>query len=257
MKSPLFCLGVLTATCGVTSISAQVLLGPSPYLSFADSPFSGAASFTYFHLENFEDNVFTPGWTANAGWVRTGPSALTDSVDADDGAIDGSGAGGSSFYSGGVASTLTITFDASVLGALPTHVGVVWTDVGIATPTLGLANVRFEAFDSTNVSLGAIGPVGLGDGSAVSATAEDRFFGIIFSGGIARIELTSSATSGQDLVASGTTDWEVDHLQYGRAAPVIGAVPEPSTTGALAVAALFTAAVLRIRRRSRCQTKTR
>jgi hypothetical protein len=232
------------------SVSGQVLVGPSPYLSFADSPFSGAASFDYFHLENFEDNAFTPGWTASPGWVRALPSAFTDSVDADDGVIDGSGAAGSSFYSGGTATTLTINFDAGILGALPTHVGIVWTDVGFATPALGFANVRFEAFDSSSLSLGAIGPFTLGDGSAVSSTPEDRFFGITFSGGIARIELTSSANNGNELIASGTTDWEVDHLQYGRATPVIGAVPEASTTGLLAAGGLLLAVFLRTRGRA-------
>lgn len=250
----------LTAVLGLpVTVSAQVLIGPTPYLSFADSPLPGSASFSYFYLENFENSGFTPGWTANAGWMRAGPNALTDSVDADDGAIDGSGARGSSFYSGGATSILAITFDATVLGALPTHVGVVWTDVGISAPDLGLANFSFEAFDSASVSLGAIGPFTLGDGSAVSATGEDRFFGVIFSGGISRIELTSSGSGPNDIVGfgrtgsallpAGSTDWEVDHLQYGRAAPVVGAVPEPAVTGVLAAGVLCSLGFLRWRRR--------
>ncbi|HEX2853052.1 MAG TPA: PEP-CTERM sorting domain-containing protein [Opitutaceae bacterium] len=250
--------GMLAAAAfgGAVSVSAQVLVGPSPYLSFADSPFSGPG-FSYFHLENFEDNVFTPGWTANPGWVRAAPGPLTDSVDADDGAIDGSGAAGGSFYSGNISSTLSITFDASVLGALPTHVGVVWTDVGIAFPTSGFGDFRFEAFDSANLSLGAIGPYTLGDGSAAGGTFEDRFFGITSAGGIARIELSSTLGGDADLPASGTIDWEVDHLQYGRISPAVGAVPEPSTTGILAAAVLLLGAGLRSRRRFRffCQPK--
>jgi hypothetical protein len=261
MKSSFRRVGGLAAALGwAATVSAQVLLGPTPYLSFADSPFSGAASFSYFHLENFEDNAFTPGWSANAGWVRALPGPLTDSVDGDDGAIDGSGAGGSSFYSGNVASLLSITFDAGALGALPTHVGVVWTDVGLSSPNLGLADVSFEAFDGAGASLGVLGPFVLGDGSAVSATAEDRFFGVIFSGGISRIELVSAGTVPNDIVgfdgsgsllpALGSTDWEVDHLQYGRAAPVVAAVPEPSVTAIFAAGLLGTLGLLRLRRRA-------
>jgi PEP-CTERM motif len=251
MQSSLFRIGILAAAIGaVPSAWAQVLIGPTPYLSFADSPFSAGPSFSYFHLENFEDNVFAPGWTASNGWVRVGPSVFTDSVDGDDGAIDGSGAAGSSFYSGNIASILTITFDASVLGALPTHVGVVWTDVGNATP-FGVTHVSFEAFDSASMSLGATEPFPMGDGSALGATAEDRFFGITFSGGIARIQLNSSGSTGSELAgAAAVTDWEVDHLQYGRAAPLIGAVPEPATMGILAGGVLLTIAFVQLRRRS-------
>ena len=61
------------------------------YLSQNNSPFRNLNN-TYFHLENFEDHLFnTPGVTASAGGVTSvvfGPSAH-DSVDADDGVIDG------------------------------------------------------------------------------------------------------------------------------------------------------------------------
>src|SRR5262245_33520243 len=94
-------------------------LGPTPYLSFGDSPFNGL-SFSYFHLEDFEDGSFnTPGATASAGWTVNGPGGFTDSVDGDDGAIDGSGTGGHSFLTSS-STFLTITFSASVLGQLPT-----------------------------------------------------------------------------------------------------------------------------------------
>jgi len=251
MKSSWFCLGILAAALGSASSGrAQVLIGPTPYLSFSDSPFSTGPSFSYFHLENFEDNVFTPGWTASNGWVRVGPSIFTDSVDGDDGVIDGSGAAGGSFYSGNIASILTVTFDANVLGALPTHVGVVWTDVGNATP-FGFTHVTFEAFDSANASLGVTDPFPVGDGSALGGTAEDRFFGITFSGGIARIQLNSSGSTGSELVGGAAiTDWEIDHLQYGRVEPIIGAVPEPATMGVLAGGMLLSLAILQWRRRS-------
>ena len=120
---------------------AAILSGPSPYLCFdtatapagcggADSPYK-ALSFSYFHLETFEDGLLNvPGVSASAGGVTSvvfGP-AIHDSVDADDGVIDGSGLAGDSFFnSGGFAG---ITFSAGVLGSLPTHAGLVWTDGG-------------------------------------------------------------------------------------------------------------------------------
>src|SRR5437667_12544658 len=60
--------------------------GPTPYLSFNDSPLKGVDfSGGYFHLEDFEDLLLnTPGVTASAG-DPFGPGGFTDSVDADDG----------------------------------------------------------------------------------------------------------------------------------------------------------------------------
>ena len=59
------------ATLGIAaaaSTARSAFLGPSPYLSFADSPFNGG-SFSYFHLEDFEDgSLNTPGVTASAGF---------------------------------------------------------------------------------------------------------------------------------------------------------------------------------------------
>lgn len=191
--------------------SAQELLGPLPYLSFADSPFA-AATFGSFHLEDFEDGVLDVPGVAIAGGNVIGPSALTDSVDADDGAIDGSGQGGHSLLSTS-GSTIAITFDAAALGgALPTHAGVVWTDVGFALPADGFAVVELEAFAAGGASLGTTAATLLGDGSATSATAEDRFLGAVFAGGIARLEVR----------CTDSPDWEIDHLQYGRALGTFG-----------------------------------
>jgi hypothetical protein len=152
------------------------------------------------------------------GLIRT-PASLTDSVDADDGAIDGSGTAGHSWY---VTSTsVTFTFDENVVGALPTHAGLVFTDVGfVLRGTDGIGEIFVEAFDANNVSLGVIGPVTLGDGLFGGQTAEDRFFGVKHLGGIPRI--TASLNS---------ADWELDHVQY-------GAVPEPSSLLLVAVVLL-------------------
>jgi|GEM_PF-669095 len=212
------------------AVGNAVYLNPSPYLSFSDSPFKGGA-FSYFHLEDFEDGALnTPGVWAPVGFaLRAGP--LTDSVDADDGAVDGSGNGGGSFYSAGN-HTLSFVFDGGVLGGLPTHVGLVWTDVGFSSDTIntcaagqqdcGFGNVSLEAFDPENASLGVIGPFWLGDGDVGGQTAEERYFGVTNASGISRITLTMP----------GSGDWEIDHLQYGLA------VPEPPSIALLAFALL-------------------
>lgn len=197
--------------------------GPTPYLSFADSPFA-ATEFDYFHLENFEDgSLNTPGVVASAGMVLS-PAALTDSVDNDDGSTDGSGISGHSWYSNGN-SSLTFTFDAALLGALPTHAGLVWTDAGFASGRDGFDNVTFEAFDAANNSLGVIGLSALGDGLFGGQTAEDRFFGITSASGIGSIRITSA----------NSTDWEMDHLQYGLAPSAPTTVPEPGMLALLGI----------------------
>jgi hypothetical protein len=203
---------VVTAAVGVligTTARAD-LLGPSGYLSFADSPFNGL-NFSYFHLEDFEDHLFNvPGVSASAGGVVSvvfGP-AVHDSVDLDDGLLDGSGLNGDDFFTGSGSTGINFTFDAGVLGALPTHAGIVWTDGG--------GTIRFEAFDENGVSLGTV--VGNHANTSVSGeTAEDRFYGVINAGGISKIFITN--TSG---------GMEVDHLQYGQSV-----VPEPVSLNAV------------------------
>ena len=61
--STIFCLPLVFGA----GILQAAFLGPSPYLSFADSPFNGQ-SFTYFHLENFESGTLSvPGVSMNVG----------------------------------------------------------------------------------------------------------------------------------------------------------------------------------------------
>jgi RHS repeat-associated protein len=189
---------------------ASQYFDPKPYLSFLDSPLGGR-NYTYFHLETFEDHQLnTPGVSANAGTGVTSVlfgSGLHDSVDADDGVIDGSGSKGDSYFGDG-ATGITFTFNQSVLGSLPTHVGVVWTD--------GAGQVYFEAFDSHGVSMGVRGPYNFPDAVYEGTVAEDRFLSVYNRDGISAIKVSN--TSG---------GIEVDHLQYGytnpNAAPVVNA----------------------------------
>ena len=190
-----------------TAALAQTFIGPLPYLSKNDSPFLASINAGTTFLETFATGAFTaPGVTASAGFV-IGPGGLTDSVDGDDGSIDGSGTNGHSFFSGSGAAGITFTFDATALGGLPTQAGIVWTD--------GAGTTLFEAFGPGGVPLGQIGPVAIADGPNTGETAEDRFFGVTNAGGISAIRISNSAGG-----------IEVDHLQYG---PIAAAPPPPPT----------------------------
>ena len=223
----------------VPSLAPAQLVGPTPYLGFVDSPFIGLV-FDYFHLETFEDGALNePGVSLlGPGAVVPPGGPLSDSVDDDDGAIDGTGANRRALFTNFARSELTFDFDAAPLGGLPTHAGIVWTDVGNVLPgstfPFAVGPVLFEAFGPGLVPLGSTGPVVLGDGVLNGTTAEDRFFGIVAAGGIQRIRISMS----------NSVDWEVDHLQYGR----MSAVPEPATL-ALLVPGVLLAAAVRHRRR--------
>ena len=192
---------------------------PLPYWAFnnpsagsAISPFS-PVRFTYFHLEDFEDGALnTPGVTVSEFATTDIATTFSDSVDGDDGVIDGQARGNSSsLFSNLRTSSFTFNFSANALGGqLPTHAGIVWTDIGRnggGTPRSGdlLNNTLFEAFGPLGESLGVIGPFSLGDESISRTTSEDRFFGVVNQNGISSIRLSMP----------GKNNWEVDHLQYG------------------------------------------
>lgn len=209
-------LATLAAALGASAPASAQLLGPTPYLSFADSPFDGG-SFSYFHLEDFQDGALnTPGLSASGGIVTSGNDSVESAPN-----------GAQSYYSGGQLTVLTFTFSAAALGTLPTHAGLVWTDVGFSAPTLGFGEVFFEAFDASSASLGVIGPFLLGDGSASPSKPEDRFFGVTNAAGISAIRISMP----------GSGDWELDHVQYGLVV-ASSAAPEPGTVALLGLGLL-------------------
>jgi hypothetical protein len=178
------CVCVLSVIAAFAPCSMAGLTAPSPYLSFADSPFVGG-TYQYFYLEDFEDGALnTPGVGVNGGFVLPPDPVYRDSVDGDAGPIDGSGTSGFSYYCGGLYS-LAFTFNQGVLGSLPTSAGLVWTDVGFSDKGLGYDTVTFEAFDAGSTSLGTV-TLDVGDGDFKGQTAEDRFFGVTNSTGISR-----------------------------------------------------------------------
>jgi hypothetical protein len=205
--------GLIAVTLAASTARAGNVIGPSPYTSFNDSPFKGVNFSTgYFHLEDFEDALLnTPGVSSLPIGSPTGPGGLTDSVDSDDGTIDGNGTNGHSYFGNGPTG-FSFEFDKATLGSLPTHAGIVWTD--------GEGTISFEAFDQNGASLGAIGqfsdPGVVPDASFVGGTAEDRFFGATNADGISSIFISNSSGG-----------IEVDHLQYGSADVTVN--PPPPT----------------------------
>ena len=175
--------------------SAQ-LLGPTEYVQKSDSPFFGQ-TFGYFHLEDFENGALNTPGVSSVGTIIN-PGSITDSVDEDDGTIDGFGLAGHSWFGNGLTG-ISFEFDETVLGSYPTHVGIVWTD--------GTDDIEFEAWDAGGTSLGKRTGTHA-DGNFSGGTGEDRFYGIIHPGGVSKIHLRSS-------VPGGGAGIEMDHLQYG------------------------------------------
>lgn len=225
---------------------AGVYLGPTPYTSFNNS-ISGASispfattSFNYFHLENFEDGSFNvPGVSLREFAALDIATSFSDSVDGDDGTIDGFATGSTrSLFADRRTTSFTFDFSSSVLGVLPTHAGIVWTDVGRQAAGGGnpsaaelVDNTFFEAFGPGGQSLGLQGPFSLGDAVINRTTSEDRFLGIVNLDGISAIRISMP----------GKNNWEVDHLQYGS----VNAVPEPGSM-ILLVAAITLLATQRL-----------
>lgn len=201
----------------VPAFAAPTCLGPTAYVKKADSPFDLSGVGVNFLFDDFEGDTRIAGVTASAG-SRIGPqqSGIVDSVDEDDGVLDGSGLQGHSWFSGSGSGGIRFTFDAQVFGGLPTAAGIVWTD--------GAGTVSFEAMaaDGTTV-ICPIGPVsdpGFPDGSSNGGTAEDRFFGVFESTGISSIRLSNSGGG-----------IELDHIQFGQVGLATATTTSTVTTG--------------------------
>jgi hypothetical protein len=207
--------------------AAADLLGPTPYTSFsADSPFRGVTFNGYFQFENFDDHALNaPGVSVNSGAAVSTSSGFNGSIIDQVGLAGGCPPGGAAvacdtLFFGSGATGFTFTFNAGVLGALPTHAGVVWTD--------GAAAIHFHAFDQNGAEISPPGLTGNhADGSFNGTIEEDRFYGAINAGGISRI-----------VISNDSGGIEVDDLQYGLVTGQVSTVPEPSSLLLLGLGAL-------------------
>ncbi len=222
MKREIACCAVILigVIAGPVMAGVTFIFDDMPYVSSGDSPFDLFGPDSDFFLEDFEDGLLnTPGLLGFGGEIRF-PSNFTDSVDADDGIIDGFGLDGHNYWAffgkgPAVGPLARFEFDAKALGGLPGSVGVVWTDGNIFATTF------FEAFGPKGESLGILELV-LGDDKHQGGTAEDRFLGVTFQGGISAIEI--SATLGRI---------ELDHVQYGDIIPAPGVLALLGLSGLL------------------------
>ena len=210
---PRLVLGTLIV--GILPIAAQAAttsFGPTAYLQYGDTPADFACAQCELKIEDFEDNMLDPfisidnGMIIPPNYVSGGGVPLTDSVDGDDGSVDGNGNAGYSWFTGSKRN-VTVTFASVVKSA-----GLVFTD-GDDKST----NFTLEAFDTGGNSLGLINAGDLADDNFTGETAEDRFLGFQdMNASISYITLTMDAGSGI----------EIDHIHYQDAA---SCVPEPGS----------------------------
>jgi hypothetical protein len=226
---------------------ATIFFGPTTYGKVLDSPLPTAAAFSQYYVEDFESGALGAPGIGQVGLLPpplasfglgavVGPNALTDSVDADDGVLDGIGRDGHSFRSGNVLTTPTsppsyqfrivFEFDKASLGALPSAFGFVWTD-GPANSTLTL----FMTLASGERQQGPLWQ-GLGDGAHDGSTSDDRFFGVLSETPFSRIDIVAGIFGGPldvDFI-------EIDHVQYGLVVPEPLSCRTAWSFGALALA---------------------
>jgi hypothetical protein len=224
------------------SFAGFTVIGPTPYLSVSDSPFHANIDGSTFFLEDFEDgelnspgilqrDLFPPEFGGAFLGTVMRPSNLTDSVDSDDGAVDGLGRQGHSFRSGVQLTTNTlpprqqflIQFDLLRLsnGTYPNVFGFVWTD--------GLEGSRLLIELTLESGFQFRSPIfQVGDSTRAGSTADDRFVGILTDEGITSAVITGGYTG--DVSAEYI---EIDHVQYG----II--VPEPHSIVISAVSFVF------------------
>ncbi len=195
----------------------SVLLGPSPYLSAADSPFPVDGSDPNFFLEDFEpyepcipgEGVIcgagkfdVPGAQLIYGTPVQGPSVEPNGHSAVATHL-GIVIGGSNFYAIGV------EFDRDELGFWPTSVGMVLTDG--SGPFSGLS-VYDTLGNRTDFATGDLGIDPLNPASY-------RFIGAFNPQGISAAVFIERIFDNSPSAIP-----RIDHFQYGNA------IPEPSTT---------------------------
>jgi hypothetical protein len=198
------------ASVSFANSATTVFSSATPYVQRGQS----AGFFNTTHpiiIEDFEDNAVHPFIAEINGEILPPNyfSNLTDSVDGDDGVLDGSGNNGRSFFS--EQRSIRIKFARPVPAA-----GLVWTDGDPLS-----ASVILEAFDAAGNSLGAQDYGKLGDADITGETSEDRFLGAMNLAGIGGLLVTNTPDG---------SGMEIDHVQW------YEFVPEPTCFALVAYA---------------------
>lgn len=217
---------ISAANAGTTTFGPSAYLSETPDLT-GDTPDGYFCRECSGWIEDFEMGTVDPFLSIDSGEVlfpRTFSglmNSVTDSVDGDDGVIDGFGNDGHSWFAPN--SSVTVSFANPVKNA-----GLVFTD-GDRIST----NVRLEAFDIDGNSLAIINAGDLADDTFTGETAEDTFMGFQdMDASISSITLSLDAGIGI----------EIDHISWQEAC----AIPEPSSA-LISVLGLF--ALIGFRRR--------
>lgn len=206
------------ASAGMAAIAGTAFagtMGPVAYSRLNDSPLMATANSLY--IETFEDGLAnTYGVSYSAGYVLN-PSIWTDSVDGDDGLVDGLGRGGRSYYVPNAISGVEISFSPifESSNGLPTCAGFVWTD--------GLNPVLVQAFNAQGQIIGTLNGEHADD-NYQGTTEDDRFYGFEWGEGISKIRITSATPGGV----------EFDHVQFGM-------IPTPASLALVGIGGLLVA----------------
>jgi hypothetical protein len=201
----------------IPSRGETIYLPPSPYFSLADSPFVDLNEGTFI-FEDFEDgSLDLPVGVVGYPGLIMEPSPLTDSVDGDDGIVDGSGSEGKSyrptFISVGFTNPPTylteyrLSFTSTEPGGLPTAVGLVVTD-GLPGSTIVVSvddRNGLNTFVLYNMNF---------DMDSSGSTFEDRFIGVTNPLGMREVRFGHHWRGFPH-----EARFEIDHLQF--------IIPEP------------------------------
>ena len=196
--------------------SRPTVFGPFPYLGPFSSPFSQfIIDSEYYFLEDFEDGSFNqPGITVNTGEVISDLQDA-DSVDADDGLVDGVGRGHSYLTSSGEQrsgiDSVLFTFDEQVLQSLPNYFVVVTDFTCEQIGSSYNANISFEAYGKDGFPIISTDAINFGDRNNSGETSADRFWGIYSIDGVKAIKIKYHDPE----ICSGFKSLELDHIQYG------------------------------------------
>ena len=231
MISHLFTPACVLAACSSLN-AATVAYTSLPYRGRADSPFYQSIKNGTTYVEDFEDRFAnTPGLTMSTGKTF---DSLGQSVDEDEGVLNNMGLGrawvvpNANLVPEGAPFSIRAAFAPDASGNYPTHAGMVI--LGFTTINVGFLRY-FQAFDANGVAIyddpfSFPTPV-FPNTTPANSTKGDRFFGLLYEGGISNIVM------GGDLY--------FDHVQYG-----YGAIPEPSA-GIMAVGGVLGLALRRKR----------